>query len=154
MVFTKCLNDKALRKTAGPGKVETMGIEPIPGCLQGSLALPWYMRPQCAARSARDSNPVFLPTTEACRRNTCRPANDPGRGQPRRSGASAGGRRQSARASGLSLLPSADIPLSSVAEVGVEPTVDHQVLDLAALPDLRTRPSVPGPGVAPSLRRV
>ena len=41
----------------------------------------------------------------------------------------------------------------SVAEVGVEPTIVHQALDLAALPDLRTRPlgppiAVGGPRVA------
>src|SRR5437763_8912545 len=35
----------------------------------------------------------------------------------------------------------------SVAEVGVEPTIDHQALDLAALPGLRTRPCS---GVSPA----
>src|SRR5262249_10240538 len=40
----------------------------------------------------------------------------------RSDGPSAGGRRQSARVPGLSLLPTADIPSCSVAEVGVEPT--------------------------------
>jgi hypothetical protein len=39
--------------------------------------------------------------------------------------------------------------MSPVAEAGVEPAIDHQALDLAALPDLRTRPTnSPGPEVS------
>ena len=34
-----------------------------------------------------------------------------------------------------------DHGIKKVAEVGIEPTIDHQALDLAALPRLRTRPS-------------
>jgi hypothetical protein len=36
----------------------------------------------------------------------------------------------------------------SVAEVGVEPTDNHQALDLAALPGLRTRPFTVAAGVS------
>jgi hypothetical protein len=91
------------------------------------------------SRSVRDSNPVFLPTKEACRRNTYRPTVIPDGIEPSppgckpgilaieprdrdASGPSVVGRRQSARPPGLSLLPTTDIPLSSLAEVGVEPT--------------------------------
>jgi hypothetical protein len=56
-------------------RVETVGIEPTTNCLQGSLAAPWYMRPHSSdQRSARELNPDFFPTTEACGPNTCRPS--------------------------------------------------------------------------------
>src|SRR5215469_14948068 len=64
------------------------------------------MRPHksnISQRSARGSNPVLLPTKEACRRNTCRPTvRDLGVGG-----------RQSARAPGLSLPPNTDVPPDS-----------------------------------------
>ncbi len=64
------------------------------------------MRPHksnISQRSARGSNPVLLPTKEACRRNTCRPT-------VRNFGV---GGRQSARAPGLSLPPTTDVPPDS-----------------------------------------
>jgi hypothetical protein len=85
--------------------VETVGIEPTSVCLQDKLAALGTCAPtiQFIQRSARGSNPVFLPTKEACRRNTCRPtARDLGVGG-----------RQSARGPGLSLPPTTDVPPDS-----------------------------------------
>jgi hypothetical protein len=55
------------------GAVETMGIEPIAGCLQGTLATLGTCVPT-KQRSTRESNPARLLTTEVCNHNTCRPA--------------------------------------------------------------------------------
>ena len=53
------------RANPRPPAVETMGIEPISGCLQGSLAVPWNMRPpQCRVR---ESNPYLqVEVLESC----------------------------------------------------------------------------------------
>src|SRR5579871_742662 len=103
-----------------------MGIEPIAGCLQDSLAPLEHASP-FRQRSARDSNPVFLPTKEACFRNTCRPKVIPDGLEPSSRGCKPG-------------ILTIKVRDQRVAEMGVEPTNDHQALDLAALPDLRTRP--------------
>src|SRR5947207_5631650 len=98
-----------------PRAVDPPGLEPeFPARQTGVLPLddrpapmdPWGIEPQFPACDAG----VF-PLDE-----------EPERLHRRREEPSAGGRRQSARAPGLSFLPTADAPPSEVAEVGLEPT--------------------------------
>jgi hypothetical protein len=56
-------------------QVDRRGLEPrFPGCKPS--VFPLDQRPY--KRSVRELNPIFLPTEEACSRNTYRPISDPG----------------------------------------------------------------------------
>ena len=58
---------------ARPSSVDRRGVAPrSPACRAGVVLLD-QQPPSSNQRSARDSNPNRLPTTEACRRNTCGP---------------------------------------------------------------------------------
>src|SRR6266446_10947896 len=74
---------------------------------------------QSSERSARDLNPASLLTMEACHRNTCRPVIPDGL-EPSLPGCGPG-------------VFAARPRDQTVAEVGIEPTIVHQALDLAAL---------------------
>ncbi len=109
-----------------PCPVDREGLAPsFPACGAGVVLLD--QQPKIFQRSARDLNPASLLTTEACRRNTCRPVIPDGL-EPSLPGCGPG-------------VFAAGPRDQQVAEVGIEPTIDHQALDLAALPRLRTRPS-------------
>jgi len=56
--------------------VDLKGVEPIAPILQGSVA-PIGMQAQFK-RSVRESNPIFVLTTDVCCQNTYRPSSDRG----------------------------------------------------------------------------
>ena len=103
--------------------VDLIGVEPNTVRVQTRLASNG-MQAQLVERSVRESNPIFVLTTDACGRNTYRPscASDPGWN----------------RTSTFLHVTQASSPLDhgiklSVTRVGVEPT-KSQVLGLLALP--------------------
>jgi hypothetical protein len=95
----------------GVSRVETMGIEPIQSACR-AVSPPWDMRPHIT--KVRPGIEPGLPPYHGGVR--------PQHLQTTAEGSWEGGRRQSAREPGLSLLPAADDPLSRMTEVGVEPT--------------------------------
>ncbi len=127
------------RWTSSPFRtVETVGIEPTPRCLQGTLAALVTCIPVTPDKGPPGARTRSSPLPKG--RAAATPADPipPGRK----------GGRATVGAAPAPVFPAGRraARTSAVAEAGVEPAIDHQALDLAALPDLRTRPSSNSPG--------